>query len=46
MNQKYNNMEIIDKMYKIDKKDLTFDNKIGYYEYNNGRYLISAIIKM
>lgn len=39
-------MEIIDKMYKIDKKDLTFDNKIGYNEYNNGRYLISAIIKM
>ena len=39
-------MEIIDKMYKIDKNDLTFDNKKEYNEYNSSGYLISAIIKM
>ena len=46
MSQKCNNMEIIDKMYKIDKKDLTFVNKKEYNEYNSSGYLISAIIKM
>ena len=39
-------MEIIDKMYKIDKKDLTFVNKKEYNEYNSSGYLISTIIKM
>lgn len=39
-------MEIINKMYKIDKKDLTFVNKKEYNEYNSSGYLISAIIKM
>ena len=38
-------MEIIDKMYKMNKKDLTFINKKEYYEYNSSRYLISTIIK-